>query len=199
MIKKCFKENSTLEDNKNPPRPAYYSAKARTIRRVVFKCLRGLAPKYLSSRFNTRFNTRASVHWRNTRNKNMLDIPAFNTAAGQHSFIYRAVKCWNMLPEEMTKCENLHSLKSKAKSRFFTQLLTEFITFYYFYCSFILLCIRFRLCFLLIFVNYCGRTPLGALIKSFIHYKVMHLGHYQKLDHWIMQFKSLYWLSHHGT
>ena len=64
----------------------------------TFKCLRGLAPKYLSSRFNTR----ASVHGRNTRSKNMLDIPAFNTAPGQCSFMYRAVKCWNMLSEEIT-------------------------------------------------------------------------------------------------
>ena len=69
---------------------------------LTFKCLRGLAPEYLSSRFNTC----ASVHGRNTRNKNKLDIPAFKTAAGQHSFIYRAVKCWNMLPEEITKRES---------------------------------------------------------------------------------------------
>ena len=83
---------------------------------LTFKCLKGLAPKYLSSRFNTR----ASVHGRNTRNRNKLDIPAFNTAAGQRSFIYRAVKCWNSLPEEITKCEDLCSFKSKAKSYFFT-------------------------------------------------------------------------------
>ena len=83
---------------------------------LIFKCLRGLAPKYLSSRFNTR----ASVHGRNTRNKNKLDIPAFNTAAGQRTFIYRAVKCWNTLPEEIIKCESLHSFKSKAKSHFYT-------------------------------------------------------------------------------
>ena len=83
---------------------------------LTFKCLKGLAPKYLSSRFNTR----ASVHGRNTRNRNKLDIPAFNTAAGQRSFIYRAVKCWNSLPEEITKCEDLRSFKSKAKSYFFT-------------------------------------------------------------------------------
>ena len=70
---------------------------------LTFKCLRALAPKYPSSRFNTR----ASVHERNTRNKNMLDIPAFNTAAGQRFLIYRAVKCCNMLPEEITKCESL--------------------------------------------------------------------------------------------
>ena len=83
---------------------------------LTFRCLRGLTPKYLSSRFNTR----ASVHGRITRNKNKLDIPAFNTAAGQRSFIYRAVKCWNTLPEEITKCESLHSFKSKAKSHLYT-------------------------------------------------------------------------------
>ena len=62
------------------------------------------------------------VHGRNTRNRNKLDIPAFNTAAGQRSFIYRAVKRWNSLPEETTKCEvceDLCSFKSKAKSYYF--------------------------------------------------------------------------------
>ena len=52
--------------------------------------------------------------------KNKLDIPAFNTAAGQRSFIYQAVKCWNTLPEEIIKCESLHSFKSKAKGHFYT-------------------------------------------------------------------------------
>jgi len=55
---------------------------------LTFKCLRGLAPMYPG----LRFNTRASVHGRNTRKKDMLDIPAFNTAAGQRSFLYPAVK-----------------------------------------------------------------------------------------------------------
>ena len=46
--------------------------------------------------------------------------PVFNAAAGQRSLVYRAVKCWNSLPEEITKCEDLCSFKSKAKSYFFT-------------------------------------------------------------------------------
>ena len=83
---------------------------------LTFKYLKGLAPKYLGSRFNTR----ASVHGRNTRNRNKLDIPAFDTAASQRAFIYRAVKCWNSLPEKITKCEDLCSFKSKAKSYFST-------------------------------------------------------------------------------
>ena len=83
---------------------------------LTFKCLRGLAPHYLSSRFYTR----ASVHGRNTRNKNKLDIPAFHTAAGQRSFLYRAVKCWNTLPDDITECKSLQNFKSKAKSYFYT-------------------------------------------------------------------------------
>ena len=84
---------------------------------LTFKCLRGLAPKYLSSRFNTC----ASVHGRNTRNKNMLDIPAFNTAAGQRSFIYRAVKCWNM--QSLKKLLNVKAytvLNLKLRAIFYT-------------------------------------------------------------------------------
>ena len=50
----------------------------------------------------------------------------------QRSFVYRAVKCWNMLPEEISKCESLHSFTSKAKSHFYTAFqinLLYFITF----------------------------------------------------------------------
>lgn len=85
---------------------------------LTFKCLRRLAPKHLSSRFNTS----ASVHGRDTRNKNKLDIPAFNTAAGQRSdpLYKRPVKCWKTVSEEMIKCESPHSFKSKAKSYFYT-------------------------------------------------------------------------------
>lgn len=86
-------------------------------------CLRGLAPNCILAYFDTR----ASVPGRNTRNKNKSDIPAFNTDAGQRSFIYLAIKSWNTLPEEITKCENLHSFKSKAMSHFikFIQFLSE--------------------------------------------------------------------------
>ena len=81
---------------------------------LTFKCLRGLAPKYLSSCFNTH----ASVQGRNTRTKNTLDIPVFNTAAGQHSFVYQVVKCGSTLLEEITKYESLHCFKSRAKNHF---------------------------------------------------------------------------------
>ena len=57
-----------------------------------------------------------------------LDITTLNTTTGQRFFKYRAVKCWNMLPEEITKCESLHCFKSEAKRLgFCTQLFNEYI------------------------------------------------------------------------
>ena len=53
-----------------------------TVGILTFKCVNGLAPRYLCSRFVTR----AIVHDRNTRNKNKLDIPGYKSAAGQRSF-----------------------------------------------------------------------------------------------------------------
>ena len=58
-----------------------------TVGILTFKCVKGLAPRYLCSHFVTR----ATVHDRNTRNKNKLDIPGYKFAAGQRSFLYRSV------------------------------------------------------------------------------------------------------------
>ena len=37
------------------------------------------------------------------RHRNMLEIPFYKTATGQRSFLFRAVKLWNNLPEHL-KC-----------------------------------------------------------------------------------------------
>jgi len=52
----------------------------------------------------------------------MLDIPALNTAAGQRSFIYRAVKCWNILSvldvrKVQTKTSAKHEKSSKTPKK----------------------------------------------------------------------------------
>ena len=54
-----------------------------TVGVLVFKCDKGLAPSYLSDRFVTR----STVHDRNTRNKDYLNTPAYQSAAGQRTFI----------------------------------------------------------------------------------------------------------------
>ena len=80
-----------------------------------FKCVKGLAPSYLCRRFKTR----ASVHNRNTRYKNTLNIPAYKSASGQCTFLYRATSFWNTLPCGIRECNNLPIFKI---------LLKEFLT-----------------------------------------------------------------------
>ena len=59
-----------------------------TVGVLEFKCVKGLAPNYLSDHFVTR----STAHDRNTRNKDYLNIPAYQSAAGQQTFLYRAIK-----------------------------------------------------------------------------------------------------------
>ena len=86
-----------------------------TVGILTFKCVNGLAPRYLCSRFVTR----ATVHDRNTRNKNKLDIPEYKSAAGQRSFLYRSVTMWNSLPTAITDFNNLAMFKRKLKDYLF--------------------------------------------------------------------------------
>ena len=59
-----------------------------TVGIVTFKCVKGLAPSYLSDCFVTG----SIVHDRNTRDKDYLNIPAYQSAAGQQTFLYRGIK-----------------------------------------------------------------------------------------------------------
>ena len=78
-----------------------------TVGVLVFKCAKGLAPSYLSDRFVTR----STVHDRNTRNMDYLNIPAYQSAAGQRTFIYRAIKLWNLSPRAITAADSLCTIK----------------------------------------------------------------------------------------
>ena len=41
--------------------------------------------------------TRSTVHDRNTRNKDYLNIPAYESAAGQQTFLYRAISTLELI------------------------------------------------------------------------------------------------------
>ena len=86
-----------------------------TVGILTSKCVNGLAPRYHCSRFVTR----ATVHDRNTRNKNILDIPGYKSAAGQRSFLYRSVTMWNLWPTAITDCNKLAMFKRKLKDYLF--------------------------------------------------------------------------------
>ena len=78
---------------------------------LAFKCVKGLAPSYLSDRFITR----SEVHSRNTRYKDMLNIPAFKSAAGQRTFLYRTVSLWNSLPSNLKDSISIDHFKRDYK------------------------------------------------------------------------------------
>ena len=59
-----------------------------TLGALAFKSVKGLIPRYLCDRFKTC----AFFHDRNTRYKNNLNIPAYESAAGQRNFLHRAKK-----------------------------------------------------------------------------------------------------------
>ena len=59
--------------------------------------------------------TGVCVHDRNTRYKINLNIPAFKSASGQRTFLYRAMSFWNSLPREIRECDNLPIFKRHLK------------------------------------------------------------------------------------
>ena len=76
---------------------------------MMFKCLNDMAPGYLS----TKFCTRSSIHDRETRNRNDLDIPIFKTSSGQRTFKFRATKLWNDLDSNFKNISSYNIFKKQ--------------------------------------------------------------------------------------
>ena len=76
---------------------------------MMHKCLKGLSPSYLSDKFSTR----ATVHERQTRNRDSLNIPPSRINAGQRAFYYRGVKVWNDLSKELREITNTKVFKRR--------------------------------------------------------------------------------------
>ena len=60
---------------------------------MIYKCMNGLAPRYLCDLFHKRSELNSRV----TRNNEALHIPLCSTTTGQRSFRYRAAGLWNSL------------------------------------------------------------------------------------------------------
>ena len=69
----------------------------------------GLSPScsYLSDKFCTR----STIHDRQTRYRDTLNIPSCRIAAGQRAFCYRGVKIWNSLSTDLTQITDANILK----------------------------------------------------------------------------------------
>ena len=80
-----------------------------------------MAPSYLCEKFHVR----SDVHDVNTRQKNILDIPMYRSAAGQRTFHYRAVSSWNSLPQSLKNIDSLTHFKVEYKRMLLEEFLTE--------------------------------------------------------------------------
>ena len=89
---------------------------------MLFKCLKGMAPTYISDQFSQR----NSVYKYVTRGRNELNIPSFRTSSGQRSFKYRLVNMWNSLDENLKSIGNFSSFKKHLK--LYTCMLFNFLT-----------------------------------------------------------------------
>ena len=79
---------------------------------LAFKCMKGLAPNYLSSLFITR----ESVSRKTTRQSDhILNLLPFTSATGQKSFQYRIAKLWNSLPSNIKLCGSISNFKINLK------------------------------------------------------------------------------------
>ena len=90
---------------------------------VMFKYINGMALEYLSKNFSTR----SSVHDCETRNRNNLDIPIFNTSSGQRTFKYRATKLWDELDSKFKDISSFIIFKKQLKQFMLSNTSTSFI------------------------------------------------------------------------
>ena len=76
---------------------------------MIHKCLKGLSPSYLSNKFSTK----ATIHDRQTRYRDSLNIPSSRINAGQRAFYYRGVKVWNNLSKDLREITNTKAFKRR--------------------------------------------------------------------------------------
>ena len=74
---------------------------------LMHKCLNGLSPSYLSDKFCIR----STIHDRQTRYRDTLNISSCRIAAGQRAFCYRGVKIWNSLSTDLTQITDANIFK----------------------------------------------------------------------------------------
>ena len=77
---------------------------------AIHKCLIG------ETDYNFNFIKNEAVHSYNTRRSNDLRLPLPRTNWGKQTFIYRAAKDWNSLPNVLKETHLLSMFKSKLKT-----------------------------------------------------------------------------------
>ena len=77
---------------------------------LVFKCIYGNVPMYLSNMFIERPQTSYSL-----RNNNSLEVPKPRTIHFKRCFSYAGAIAWNSLPEDVRMWQDINSFKYACK------------------------------------------------------------------------------------
>ena len=83
---------------------------------LTFKCLRGLAPTYLSALLYPYCPTRSL----RSSNQLLLNQPTSRTKLGERSFSCAAPRAWNQLPIAVRQCTTVNHFKLALKTHLFT-------------------------------------------------------------------------------
>ena len=78
-----------------------------------FKSLRGLAPEYLCSEFESR-----QTHYNLRDSENKLNVPLPRTNYYENSFSYSGAVLWNSLPREVRSAESLGQFRRLIKQAY---------------------------------------------------------------------------------
>ena len=103
-------------------------------RLTVFKCIRGMAPTYISDCI-TICNEVAIRDTTNSTSTNIVMLPYYQSGYFQkNSFAYRSPFTWNALPSNITKCVTLSCFKIARKADYdyvysFSHVIVIFVVF----------------------------------------------------------------------
>jgi len=89
---------------------------------LVFKCLHGLAPRYLAELFVPVADV---MERRNLRSatRGLLNFPRYNmTSYGRRAFSYAGRHAWNSLPEHLRQTTSIQLFKRSLKTFLFGQI-----------------------------------------------------------------------------
>ena len=84
---------------------------------IVYKCLHGEGPSYLSSLLQEYCPPRSL----RSSNQQLLVVPKTNKRYGDRAFSVAGPKLWNDLPEKVKNCNSVNSFKTSLKTYFFQQ------------------------------------------------------------------------------
>ena len=86
---------------------------------IVFKCLHGLAPTYISELLKPLARSR---NLRSSSDKTLLVIPKKKLKTfGDRSFEFYAPKTWNKLPSSVREKNSIESFKRAVKTHYFSE------------------------------------------------------------------------------